>query len=66
MWNRKKTTIFSYQYLRNRPISNIRMFGYIDVNYLKKVPPEVSQSLLKYPVHSNIEHCKLVQSGSKI
>jgi len=30
-WNRKKTTLFSRLYLRNRSTSDIDVFGYIGV-----------------------------------
>jgi hypothetical protein len=41
MWNRKKTTLFSRHYLRNRSTSDIGVLGYIGVLYLKEQSPEV-------------------------
>ena len=40
-WNRKKTTLFSGHYLRNRSTLDIGVLGYIGVLWLQEHSPEV-------------------------
>jgi hypothetical protein len=42
-WNRKKTTLFSGHYFRNRSTLDIGVFGYIGVLQHKEHSPEVWQ-----------------------
>jgi len=41
MWSRKKTTLFSGLYLRNRSTLDIGVLGYIGIFYHKEHSPEV-------------------------
>jgi len=40
-WTRKKTTLFSGHYLRNRSTLDLGVLGYIDIVLHKEHPPEV-------------------------
>jgi hypothetical protein len=48
-WNRKKTTLFSRYYLPNRSTSDIGVFGYIGVLWLKEHSPEAWHIIPRTP-----------------
>ena len=48
--NRNMTTFLLRHYLHNCSPLAIRMFGFIDLNSIKNVPPEHGRSLVTRPV----------------
>ena len=54
-WNRKKTTLFSGQYLRNRSISDIYMFWVISVYFnVRNILPKSGTFPLGHSVYTRL------------
>jgi len=51
-WNRKKTTLFSGLYLRNRSTLDIGVLGYIGIGNIRNTFPKFGTFLLGHPVYN--------------